>query len=600
VRVGRLPPRGETQATPPAELASRERSAPTWSAPTAAARPPRPPFTHETWKEVDRVAQELELGELGSDQRKIIRAALEGKDVVATLPSGLARLPSFVVPAKLLAGPTVVVGSRPHLLRELQDRLQQRRVPTLRFDASLSDSEQARALARLAEGGSPLVLCTPSSLLRGELSRVLGALGVALAVIDDAQHAASSSDQLSPSAAELGFGLERLGFPLTMALLGPAVPETRHEVVDVLRLRSPVIVEGHAVRPNIALDVLEARGEVRQRALVQLALELRRPGIIFAPTAREVDAIYGALAALRLPVHRFHPHLPPGERVGEQLNFLLPGRRAILVATSAFASPTGLVGVGEAALVDRAPSDFGLGVEKRDVRFVIHWAPPASLEQYARELALIGRDGEESMAVLFHDPGERGRHESQLAGSRPSARHLLQLAKALEPSTIDGRARTLEALALSSGSSGRITESMAALLEDVGLAALASGWIRALVPARALMAGAERLAHRLDRLRAREHARLPATAFGRAARRARGRAVRSVRHLSRQRPARVRCAAPRARHHAPPAGRDVHDPSRRQRLRARRDRAGPASAAAHGQARGLLATLSRPRAIVAR
>jgi ATP-dependent DNA helicase RecQ len=169
-----------------------------------------------------------------------------------------------------------------------------------------------------------------------------------------------------------------------------------------------------------------------------------------------------------------------------------------------------LVGVGEAALVDRAPSDFGLGVEKRDVRFVIHWAPPASLEQYARELALIGRDGEESMAVLFHDPGERGRHESQLAGSRPSARHLLQLAKALEPSTIDGRARTLEALALSSGSSGRITESMAALLEDVGLAALASGWIRALVPARALMAGAERLAHRLDRLRARDVHRLDA------------------------------------------------------------------------------------------
>jgi len=319
---------------------------------------------------------------------------------------------------------------------------------------------------------------------------------------------AETSDEQSPAAHGLGVALARLGSPPTLALLGAATPATQHEVVDRLSLRTPLTLVGAPIRDNVALDVVEARGEVRQRALVQLVLRLRRPGIIFAPTARDVDAIFGALTALRLPVHRYHPHLPPGDRVGEQLNFVLPGRRAIMVATSALFSPSGVVGVGEARELDRAPLDFGLGLEKRDIRFMIHWSTPASLEQYSRELALLGRDGEPSTAVMFHDQSDRSRNEMLLTQMRLGARHLTQLVKTLEPSAIDGHPRTLEALALASGLSRKTSEALAAILDDAGLVQYSAGWVRPLLPARLLAERGHDLTARLERLRAQDSRRL--------------------------------------------------------------------------------------------
>jgi ATP-dependent DNA helicase RecQ len=512
VRLGRLPPRGEGAGAPPPEL-TRPAGAPRSDGteqlvvtPSA----PRAPFRHETWQSVERAASELGLGELNPDQRKVIRAALEGRDTLVAMPNGLARAACHLVPARLSTQPVLMVSARPHLLRELADRALARRMAAVRIDACTPQGELERSLDRIALGGSLLVLATPGILLGDALPRALAKSGIALAVVDGAHVLASSSDEIAPAALGLAGALERLGSPPTMALLAAAPPALRHEVAEELRLRSPVLVETAPLGANISLDVVEARGELRQRALVQLALRLRRPGLIFAQTAREVEAIYGALSALRLPVHRFHPHLPPGERVGEQLNFFVPGRRSIMVATSAFAVPSGVVGVGEAELLDRAPTDFGLGVEKRDIRFVIHWSRPPSLEQYVREVTLAGRDGEESTAVLFHDTSDPSRCESFLQESRLAPRHFLQLGRALEPAAIDGRPRTLEALALASGLSRRLTETLVMALDDAGLVGHASGWVKTRVAAPALAARTQKLAAALDGLRRHDGARLAA------------------------------------------------------------------------------------------
>ena len=429
---------------------------------------------------------------------------------VVSMPSGLPRAACFVIPSRLLTQPVLVVGPRPAILRELHDRLSQRRVPAIRYDSSLTDSANRQALDRIAAGGPLVVLTTATALIQDEALRALSRSGVALIAVDDAQVATAATDEFNPATTDLSRVFDRLGRPPVMALMGAAAPAARHEVVDALALRSPVHVEAPLLRKNVVLDVLDLRGEARQRALVQLVMSLRRPGVIFAPTAREVDSIYGSLTALRLPVHRYHPHMPPGDRVGEQLNFVLPGRRSIMVATSAFGTASGLVGVGEAALLDKAPQDFGLCFEKRDLRFVLHWSAPASLEQYLREISLAGRDGEESTCVLFHDGSDRARHEALLAQSRIPSRHLTHLAKALEVAAIDGRPRTLESLALSSGLSRKLTEILAAVLDDARLVNVDQGWLRVVVPAPALAAGAQRLASRLDRLRSQDGKRLTA------------------------------------------------------------------------------------------
>ncbi len=510
VRVGRLPPRGEAAGAPARELLRSPAPTPPAASVAQRATPsaPRPELDAAAWQRAEAFARELEVSELSSEQRKAIRAALEGKDVIVSMAAGLGRAACFAVPARLLAQPVLVLGPRPAILRELHDRLLQRKTPVVRFDPCASDAVRRLALERIGAGGALVVLATTTAAHRDELVSALCRSGVAMVAVDDAQTATGASDELSPSATELSRAFERFGRPPVMALSGAASPAARHEIVATLGLCSPVHVDAASLRKNLALDVLDVRGEARQRALVQLVMSLRRPGVIFAPTAREVDSIYSALVALRLPVHRFHPHMPPGDRVGEQLNFMLPGRRSIMVATSAFVTPSGLVGVGEAALLDRAPLDFGLCLEKRDLRFVLHWAAPASLEQYAREISLAGRDGEESTCVLFHDGSDRARHEALLAQARIPSRHLTHFAKALEPAALDARPRTLESLALSSGISRRLIESLAAILDDAGLVTLASGWLTVEVSVPVLAAGAQRLAARLDRLRSQDARRL--------------------------------------------------------------------------------------------
>ena len=507
VRVGRLPPRAESRAALPPR--------PGFSSPhmTRLAVSPtlrREEITQHIWKRVDELAGALGISALRTEQRRAIRSVLEGKDTLVALPSGFGKSACYQVPAQLLPQPVVVVSPRAALGREHHDRLLHRRVPAVRLDASVQNGQRKSALARVAQGGPLIVLTTPDELAGAELSEALARTGIALLVVDDAHTVSEWSDELCGAATLLGSLIARLGSPPMMALLGAAPPAVRHDVVDGLGLRAPTVVDDVALRDNIVFETLEARGEVRQRALVQLVMRLRRPGIIYAGTPREVDAIHAALGAARVPVHRYHPELPAGERVGEQLNFMLPGRRTVMVATSAFAPHAGLVGLGEAHHMDRAPDGFGLGLDKRDVRFVIHWGAPASLEQYAREIGAAGRDGELSHAVILFEPGDSSRNAATLARHRIAAQHLSSFVRALEARAMEATSIAVESLALESGLTRSTADTLALVLDSAGLVSYRAGWLTPSVPTALLMEQARRLATRIGTLRAQDEKRLEA------------------------------------------------------------------------------------------
>jgi ATP-dependent DNA helicase RecQ len=505
VRIGRLPPRADAAPARPQPALPPLPSEP--KPPTRA----RAPVTQDTWQDVERAALRLGIDALRPDQRRVIRAALEGRDALVSLPSGSGKSACYLVPALLLPQPVLVVSGRPRLLRSQCDRLLQRRIPVAWLDHR-GGRERAPALAQLAAGGPLVVIATPEALRSQEIVSALCRSGLSLAVIDGAHAVSEWSDELRPACAGLAETLAKLGRPPLLALVGATTPATRHDIRSVLGLRSPELIEGAALRENLALDVVECRGEVRQRLLVELVMRLRRPGIVYCSTPREVDAVHAALSALRLPVHRYHGQLAPGERLGEQLNFMLPGRRSIMVATSGFTPAGTMAGVGEAELVERAPDGFGLGLDKRDLRFVIHYGAPASLEQYAREVGLAGRDGEPATAVLLHAPEDRSRNETLLAQLRLVPAHVLALARALEPRAIDSGNATLEALALSAALSRRTTELVAEALEDAGAIARTDGWARVLVDLPALFERARRLTAWLETLRKQDMHRLGAVA----------------------------------------------------------------------------------------
>ncbi len=499
VRLGRLAPRAALAKPPP----------------RASAPPPsttRAPFTQETWKEVDAAAARLGIAQLRSEQRHVIRALVEGRDALVVLPAGIGKSSTVLIAAQLLRQPVVVVSPLVSLLRAEHDRLLQRRIPGVRVDASIHGAERRQALSRIAEGGSLMVLTTPDGLCDDELVAALSRSGVALVAVEEAHTVSEWAHQFRPASARLGEQLWRLGAPPIAALTSTATTETRHDIADRLGLRSPAVFDTAPHRDNVALDVIEARGEVRQRALVSLVMRLRRPGIIFCRTPRDVEAVYGALRALRVPAHRYHGEMPAGERGGEQLNFMVPGRRTVMVATSGFTPSTGIAGLGEIGRLDLTPGGFGLGVQKRDVRFVIHYQSPASLEQYVREIGLAGRDGEPATCVLFHEPADRSHSEALLAGVRIRPRHVSALAEALESYAHEQRPATVEALALAAGQSHGNAELLSAVLADAGLVTLSSGWVRPSVPGPILLEKARRLSARLSVLERQDARRLDAIA----------------------------------------------------------------------------------------
>ncbi|MBK8995828.1 MAG: hypothetical protein IPM35_08795 [Myxococcales bacterium] len=285
---------------------------------------------------------------------------------------------------------------------------------------------------------------------------------------------------------------------------------SRATVVDALGFSLAGPRRAPLVGKNIALDVLEGCGARRASARSCDScsssggrvpdLRAHRPRVWTPSTARSPRC------GCQYTLPRAHA---PAIRVGEQLNFMLPGRRSIMVATSARSgSPSGVVGVGEAALLDKGPADFGLCLEKKDLRFVLHWSARRSLGAVPCGKDRPRRAGRRrDTCVLFHDSSDRARHEASLAQARIQSRHLTHLAKALEPAAIDARrARWVAGARERPGR--KLTETWRRSWTTRVWSTCRQGWLRVTGSAPALSAGAQRLAARLDRLRAQDGRRL--------------------------------------------------------------------------------------------
>jgi ATP-dependent DNA helicase RecQ len=349
-------------------------------------------------------------------------------------------------------------------------------------------AKRRRALERIEAGGSLLVLTTPETFLGEELSAALQNSGIALAAIDEAHCISEWGHDFRPAYRRIGTQLKRLGAPPLLALTATATQKVRDGIARSLAMRRPRRIEVPPHRSNLAFDIVRCGGDERLRAVVRLALRLRRPGLVYAATRKEVDEIYTIVSRFGLPALRYHAGMRAAERNEAQQRFMQRRARRIMVATNA----------------------FGLGVDKPDIRFVLHAQAPASLEQYVQEAGRAGRDGRRAHCILLYDPEDRLIHSALQARSRIRPDQLARLGEALLAWWKEGRAPVPEALAVSAEVGIRVAQALLAQLEEAGLVISENHELRPGTDGGAFATGLRELTIQFDRLRLEDGHRLDA------------------------------------------------------------------------------------------
>ncbi len=438
-----------------------------------------------------RVARErLGVQRLHPEQAQAIESVLGCRDTLVVLPTGFGKSLIYQVPAVLFDRPTIVISPLISLMRDQERKLRQRHVPVVRIDSTLRAATRRQVLARVAKGGSLIVLTTPET-LESLAESTFAATKPALLCIDEAHCISEWGHDFRPAYLRLGAQRKVLGKPVMLALTATATPHVRKDIIQRLGMKKPVEVVAPPHRPNLRFAVHIAPGDQKITTAARLIRRLRRPGIIYCATTKAVDQVAGALARAQIPSARYHGKMKASERTSTQRKFMKSKRRMVMVATSA----------------------FGMGIDKPDIRYIVHYQAPGSLEQLVQESGRAGRDGKRSDCILLFDRDDLRIQEHLQKQGRADPAQIRRVTKALGSWFDEGKTVTPKELALSARVPLTVARSCAAQLEELGLTTMVKrGHYASRVALEELRAGAHELAKRLETLRRQDEKRLAALA----------------------------------------------------------------------------------------
>jgi ATP-dependent DNA helicase RecQ len=322
-------------------------------------------------------------------QKPAIQAILDGRDTLVVLPTGGGKSLCYQVPALVRGGLTVVISPLISLMKDQVDALERRGVAAAFINSTLGANAVADRLTRAQRGGLSLLYLAPERIEAGRTVERLREIGVALLAVDEAHCISEWGHDFRPSYRRIGRIRHELGNPQTVALTATATPAVRDDIVRQLLLRDAVVVVGGFDRTNLSYSVLPTRSQDdKDKAAVAAIREHSGAAIVYAPTRKAVERITHVLTRARVGAVAYHAGLDETHRRRAQDAFMGEGSR-VIVATSA----------------------FGMGIDKPDVRLVVHHAMPGSLEAYYQEAGRAGRDGKDSVCILLHSYPDRFTHE---------------------------------------------------------------------------------------------------------------------------------------------------------------------------------------------
>lgn len=345
-------------------------------------------------------------------QAEVIAAVLARRDTLAVMPTGGGKSICYQLPALLCdEGMTLVVSPLLALMKDQVDALRQAGVAAAAINSTIPREEQMAALRQAAAGSLKLLYVAPERFADGGFMAGLRRCRVALLAIDEAHCISQWGHDFRPSYRELGDIRGRLGDPPIVALTATADPLVREDIIRRLGLRSPAVHVAGFDRPNLRFDVVHVKS--LKEKLEGIGEKLKELGpdesaIIYCGTRKRVEELTDALQRQRIRCARYHAGMADDDRKRIQEAFARDSVR-VIVATNA----------------------FGMGIDKPDVRLVVHHDMPESLEAYYQEAGRAGRDGEPAECILYYSPRDRQLRERFIDLAHPPAEVVVRVYRTL-------------------------------------------------------------------------------------------------------------------------------------------------------------------------
>jgi len=353
-------------------------------------------------------AKEVLLSAFGFDdfrgkQREAIEAVLAGRDVLLTMPTGSGKSLCYQLPALVLDGLTVVISPLIALMKDQVDQLQARGIRAAAVNSSMAASTRTSNLKKALTGKLDLLYLTPERFRSPSFQKIQADLPVVRLAIDEAHCVSQWGHDFRPDYSRLGEYRKRLGDPPVIALTATATKKVAHDIGQALRLQQPVVLRTGIERPNLFLTSTGITlAEEKLPLIAERIRTLGGPGIVYSALIRDLEWLHTELARDGVQSLVYHGKLSDRERHAMQERFMT-SKNDVVLATNA----------------------FGMGVDKPDIRFVLHAQVPRTLEAWTQEVGRAGRDGKPSWCELIYFQEDIAIQQNFVEWANPSLEYMV-------------------------------------------------------------------------------------------------------------------------------------------------------------------------------